>query len=104
MAANSFLFEMVPIYMGGNNENDRVTSPESVSIYLNVNWYIFQESFSAIVFQWGSKLERICSSTSKLLLLRVRPFRKVMYPREVALIISCSHLKKWQKKKKRKTW
>ena len=57
MAANSFLFEMVPIYMGGNNENDRVTSPESVSIHLNVNWYIFQESFSAIVFQWGSKLK-----------------------------------------------
>ena len=30
MGANSFLYEMTPINMGGNNENDRVASPESV--------------------------------------------------------------------------
>ena len=32
MGANSFLYEMTPIYMGGNNENDRVASLESVPI------------------------------------------------------------------------
>ena len=26
---------MTPVHMGGNNENDRVASPESVSIHLN---------------------------------------------------------------------
>ena len=30
MGANSLFYEMTPIYMGGNNENDRVASPESV--------------------------------------------------------------------------
>ena len=30
MGANSFLYEMTPIYLGANNENDRVASPESV--------------------------------------------------------------------------
>ena len=29
MGTNSFVYEMVPIYMGGNNENERVASPES---------------------------------------------------------------------------
>ena len=36
MGANSFLYEMTPIIMGGNNENDRVASPESVPIHLNM--------------------------------------------------------------------
>ena len=31
---NYFLYKMTPIYMGGNNANDRVSSPESVPIYL----------------------------------------------------------------------
>ena len=31
---NSYLYGKNPIYMGGNNENDRVTSPESVPIQL----------------------------------------------------------------------
>ena len=35
MGANSFLYEMTPVYMGGNNENDRVASPESLLIHLN---------------------------------------------------------------------
>ena len=39
MGANSFFYEMTPIYMGGNNENDRVASPESVPFHLNVNGY-----------------------------------------------------------------
>ena len=34
MGGNSFLYEKNPIYMGSNNENDRVTSPESVPIQL----------------------------------------------------------------------
>ena len=37
MGANSFLYEMTPIYKRGNNENDRVASPESVHIHLNMN-------------------------------------------------------------------
>ena len=32
--ANSFLYEMTSICTGGNNGNDRVASPESVSIHL----------------------------------------------------------------------
>ena len=31
---NPFIYKMTPIYMGGNNENDRVASPESVLIHL----------------------------------------------------------------------
>ena len=34
MGANSFLFEMTRIFMGGNNKNDKVASPESVPIHL----------------------------------------------------------------------
>ena len=34
MGANSSLYEMTPIYMEGNNENDRVTAPENVLIHL----------------------------------------------------------------------
>ena len=34
MWANPFLYKMTLIYMGDNNENDRVASPESVSIHL----------------------------------------------------------------------
>ena len=33
---NSFLYELNPIYMGGNNENDRVVFPESVLIHLKI--------------------------------------------------------------------
>ena len=33
--ANSVLYEMTPISMGGNNVNDRVASPESVPINFN---------------------------------------------------------------------
>ena len=36
--ANSFLYEMTPIYMGGNNENDEVASPESVTVTLIVQF------------------------------------------------------------------
>ena len=35
IGTNSFFYEMAPFYMAGNNENDRVASPESVSIHLN---------------------------------------------------------------------
>ena len=35
MGANSFLYEMTLIYMGGNNENGRAASPESVPIHFN---------------------------------------------------------------------
>ena len=34
MGANFFLYEMTPIYMGGNNETDRVASPASVPVQL----------------------------------------------------------------------
>ena len=36
MGANSIIYQMTPIYMGGNNENDRVAPPESVPIHLNL--------------------------------------------------------------------
>ena len=32
--SNSFLYEMILIYMGGNNEIDRVASHENVAIHL----------------------------------------------------------------------
>ena len=41
MGANAFLYEMIPIYMGGNNENDRVAFLESVPIHLKMHWYNF---------------------------------------------------------------
>ena len=34
MGANFFLYVVTSIFMGGNNENDRVASPESLPIYL----------------------------------------------------------------------
>ena len=37
IGANSFLYEKNPIiYMEGNNENDRVASPESVPMHLKI--------------------------------------------------------------------
>ena len=33
-APNSFFYEMTPIYMESNNDNDRVASPENVLIHL----------------------------------------------------------------------
>ena len=47
MGANSFLYEMTPIYMGGNNENDRVACLESVPIHLKMKWYTFRENNSS---------------------------------------------------------
>ena len=35
---------MTPIDMGGNNENDRVASPESVPIHLNFLFSLFTEA------------------------------------------------------------
>ena len=37
MGANTFRKEMTPIYMAGNNENDRVASSESVPVTLDSN-------------------------------------------------------------------
>ena len=34
-------YKMTPFYMGGNYDNDRVASPESVSIHLNESCCIF---------------------------------------------------------------
>ena len=34
--ANSFLLEMTPIYIGGNNETNRAASTEGEPIYLNI--------------------------------------------------------------------
>ena len=34
IGANSFLYEMTPIYIRGNNENDRAASPEIINIHL----------------------------------------------------------------------
>ena len=36
MGAISFPCEMTPLYVGGTNKHDRVTSPEGVPIQLNV--------------------------------------------------------------------
>ena len=41
VGANSCPYKMTPFYMGGNNDNDRVASPESVSIHLNESCCIF---------------------------------------------------------------
>ena len=40
--ANFVLYEMITIYMGGNNENDRVAFPESVPIHLYWELCIYQ--------------------------------------------------------------
>ena len=48
VGANSFLYEMTPIYIGGSNENDRVTFPEYIFTHFNI--------FGHILLQ-----ERICS-------------------------------------------
>ena len=52
MGANSFPYEVIPIYMGGNNENDRVDSPESVPIHLKIMPlqvpYLFSKGFSPL--------------------------------------------------------
>ena len=42
MGADSFLYEMTPIYIGGNNERHKVASPVSVPIDLKVLvvWYV----------------------------------------------------------------
>ena len=34
--ANSFLLEMTPIYIGGNNETNRAASTGGAPIYLNI--------------------------------------------------------------------
>ena len=34
MGANSFLYEMTSIYMGGNNGNEKIASSESIPIHL----------------------------------------------------------------------
>ena len=39
MGSNSFFYEMTKTYVGGSNENDRVTSPESISIHLKALCY-----------------------------------------------------------------
>ena len=36
MGANSYIDDMTPIYMGGNNENNRVVRPETVPIHLKL--------------------------------------------------------------------
>ena len=41
MGANSFLNEMTPIYMGGNIENDRVVSIESIPIHLTSRHFFY---------------------------------------------------------------
>ena len=41
MSKNSFLYDMTPVYMGGNNENDRVASPESRAIHLKRLFFFF---------------------------------------------------------------
>ena len=41
VGANSCPYKMTPIYMGGNYDNDRVASHESVSIHLNESCCIF---------------------------------------------------------------
>ena len=38
MGAKSFLYEMTPTYKGGNNENGRVASLESVLIHPSVTF------------------------------------------------------------------
>ena len=57
MGANSFLFEMSPIYMGGYNENDSVGSPESVHIQLNIKIYEFcgLSYHSLMTLEWETR-------------------------------------------------
>ena len=39
MGANSFLYEITPVYMGGNTESDRVSFPESIPFHLSRKVY-----------------------------------------------------------------
>ena len=53
IGANSFLYEMTQLYIGGTNENDRVASPESVlihlKVYFNCDCAILQSSQDMII-------------------------------------------------------
>ena len=88
MGANSFLYETTPISIGGNKENDRVASPESVSIHLKLGTSlcfsgilskadIFHDSLFALLgIERGLFLkEKLCSYGSKFFpqLKKVKP-------------------------------
>ena len=49
MGANSFLYERTPIYMGGNNDNHRLASPESVPIHLNIKQILVKCFYFSII-------------------------------------------------------
>ena len=55
--ANSFLKELISIEKGSKTENDRVASPESVSIHLNVSLPSFNvyEKLLRENLLWGEK-------------------------------------------------
>ena len=53
MGASSFLHELTPIYMGGNNENDRVASPKVYPYSLRLdNWIEVLENGHSTIFIW----------------------------------------------------
>ena len=42
MGACYFLYEMTSIYIGGNNENDKVAFPESVLFHFNIGLLVYK--------------------------------------------------------------
>ena len=61
LGANSFLYELTPFGNGGKNQNDRVASPESVTLYLKVN-------LDCLFISWGWSV----SHTQKTALYRLK--------------------------------
>ena len=77
MGANSCLYEMTPIYMAGNYENDRVASPESVTVYLKVFRYSIkfskENTFYDFLDEKKSKMESTIKGKNLLLQSKFLP-------------------------------
>ena len=102
MVTYSFLYEMTPIYMGDNNENERIAYPESVPIclkWLGLQLYFYflftielstSEKLPGVhidnTLSWTSQVENTIKKCNSLLYLLSRikyylsiPIRKPFY-------------------------
>ena len=79
--ANSFLYELIQIGKGSKNQNDRVTSPESVHIHLNTTfgWCSLDQIFLShpsskhttllfCIYQSGPRCSKLTTSLVNILL------------------------------------